>query len=165
MCVNSSQGARSKSVRKKGWRNILKHNDRNSNSKHPYWKHKNPPNCRWILPLGGLSENIKPPTQIVFDLRERPMLCPERHKIRLGVHKCLGSRRPILCPERNKLRSGFHKCLGSRRSMLCPERHKIRLGFHKCLGSRRTVLCPEQAKIRSGVHKCLGARKPMLCPK
>ena len=129
MCVNSSQGARSKSVRKKGWRNILKHNDRNSNSKHPYWKHKNPPNWRWILPLGGLSENTSPQTQIVFDLRERPMLCPERDKIRLGFHKCLGSKRPMLCPERHKIRVGFHKRLGSKRPMLCPERNKSSWAF------------------------------------
>ena len=42
----------------------------------------------------------------------RPMLCPERNKIRLSFHKCLGSRRPMLCPERNEIRFGVHKCLG-----------------------------------------------------
>ena len=41
----------------------------------------------------------------------------------------------MLCPERDKIRLGFHKCLGSRRPMLCPEREEIRLGFYKCLTS------------------------------
>ena len=30
------------------------------------------------------------------------MMCPERKKIRLGFHKCLGSKRLMLCPERDK---------------------------------------------------------------
>ena len=126
----------------KGLQNLLNHNDRNSNSKHPYWKHKNPPNWRWILSLGGLSENIEPQTQIVFDLRERPMLCPELHKLRLRFHKCLGSRRPTLCPEGHKISLGVHNCLGSRRPTLCPERCRIPLIFHRCFGAQEAHVAP-----------------------
>ena len=50
------------------------------------------------------------------------MLCPERDDIRLGFHKCLGSRRPMLCPERDEIRLGFHKSLGSKRPMGCQDR-------------------------------------------
>ena len=99
------------------------------------------------MPLGDLSQNAKPQTQFVFNLWQRPMLCPERNKIRLGVHKCLGSRRPMLCPERDEIRLGFHKCLGSRRPMLFSERPKNRLGFHKCLGSRRPMLLSESRAL------------------
>ena len=35
-----------------------------------------------------LSKRATSHKQCSFDLRERPMLCPERDKIRLGVHKC-----------------------------------------------------------------------------
>ena len=48
------------------------------------------------------------------------MLRPERDEIRLGFHKCLGSKRPMLCPERDEIRLGVHKCRGSRRPMSCP---------------------------------------------
>ena len=78
---------------------------------------------------------------------ERPMLGSERDKIRLGVHKCLGSRKPMLCPERDKIRLGFHKCLGSKRPMLFSERPKKRSGFHKCLGSRRPMLLSESRAL------------------
>ena len=49
------------------------------------------------------------------------MLRPERDKIRLGFHKCLGSRRPMLCPERDKIRLGFHKCLASQEALVAPK--------------------------------------------
>ena len=88
---------------------------------------------------------------------------PRTIKIRLGVHKCLGSKMPMLCPERNNFRLGFHKCLGSKRPMLCPERHKIRLGFHNCLGSRRPMLRPEWNETRQVFHKCLGPQGGPCC--
>ena len=112
-----------------------------------YRKHEKQTNWGWTLPLGDLPQNAKPQTQFVFNLWERPMLRPERSKILLGVHKCLGSRRPMFCPERNKILLGVHKCLGSRRPMRCPERNKIRLGVHKCLGSKRPMLCREQTVV------------------
>ena len=90
------------------------------------------------------------------------MLRPERSKLLLGVHKCLGSKRPMFCPELNKILLGVHKCLGSRRPMLCPERSKILLGFHKCLGSKRPMLCPEHNKFRLSLRKSLGPQGAML---
>ena len=49
------------------------------------------------------------------------MLGSERDKIRLGVHKCLGSRKPMLGSERDTIRLGVHKCLmyNSRCTITC----------------------------------------------
>ena len=49
------------------------------------------------------------------------MLCPEREEIRLGVHRCLGSRKPMLGSERDTIRLGVHKCLmyNSRCTITC----------------------------------------------
>ena len=69
------------------------------------------------------------------------MLCPERDEIRLGVHKCLGSRKPLLCQERNEIGLGFHKCLGSKTLMLVPERAENPKGSHMCLGRQEAHLC------------------------
>ena len=141
----------------KGSHNILKHNHQNSNSRPPYWGRKMLSNWRWTFPIGVLSKCAK-------SKKRRPMLRPERDEIRLGFHKCLGSRKPTLCPERDGIRSGFHKCSRSRRLMLYPERDEIRLGFHEGLGYRRPMLRPERDEIRSGFHKCFRCKRLMLYP-
>ena len=126
----------------KGSHNILKHNHQNSNSRPPYWGRKMLSNWRWTFPIGVLSKCAKSTKRFVLNLWERPMLCPERDKIRLGFHKCLGSRRTMLRPERNKIHLGLHKWLGSRRPMLCPERDKIRSGFHKVPRLQEAYVAP-----------------------
>ena len=96
---------------------------------------------------------------------KRPLLCPERDKILLGAHKCLGPQEAHVVPRmKRKPFEALHKCLGPQEAHVAPRRKLKPLRLSQVPRSPRSPCCAQnKVKTLQGVSQVSRSLRSLCC--